>query len=282
MMALAQLGPGDEADALAFCTQCPERTIPLAGWVADGGLRRAPQASRAWMFAMRAADRRVTGLVYVSDSGIVIPVFDREDGVLAFAELGIRNPHVIRVVVAERWISELLMRAWAPRGFRSRIHRNQLAYVVDRTSFIPPRSMVELSVALPKDLDDIVEASAAMAREEAGDDPQSRNPKLFRNRIRDRIAKGRDLIYREGGLLKFKSNVAFLSPFGGQVEGIYVLPPYRNLGLGMAGTASVTQWILERSARACLLVNEDNQAARHLYAKLGYREVYVSRTTFFC
>jgi hypothetical protein len=281
MTKLTQLGPGTEAEALEFCSRHPDRTVALAGWLSDGGLRRSDRASKAWMFAEFDDDGRVCGLVYLSDTGIVIPVLSQATGIRAFADLGIRNPHVIRVVVAERWVSEALLRYWVPRGFRVRLTRDQLAYTVLRDGFRTSGDPLPLVPAALEHLDEVVHASAEMAKEEAGDDPQGRNPRLFRNRIRDRLLRGRDLIYREADRLKFKSNVAYLSPFGGQVEGIYVPPSDRGLGLGRRGTEAVTRWILERSPRACLLVNDDNVAAQRLYQRMGYQEVYLSRTTFF-
>jgi hypothetical protein len=165
-------------------------------------------------------------------------------------------------------------------GMEARISRDQLGYAVDRASFRYPVNGLELAMATHGHLDELVEASAAMAREEANDDPQARNPELFRSRIAERVARGRDFIYRSNGALLFKTNVAALSPIGGQIEGIYTHPEYRRRGIGGRGTAAVTAWVLERAERAVLLVNEDNYGARALYEALAYKQVLTSRTIF--
>ncbi|MEM1024980.1 MAG: GNAT family N-acetyltransferase [Myxococcota bacterium] len=275
-----QLGPGSEADALEFCARQPEHTLVIAGWLGEGGLRRSDKTQKAWLFAEQDEQRRVQGLVYVSDNGIVLPVLRSRSALDALVELGARNPQVIRVVVGERSTVDHLLRAWVPRGFRPRLHRDQLAYVVGEDGF-SPHGNVELRPAEPEDLDALVEASAEMAREEAGDDPQARNPGLFRSRIKKRIERGRDFVLMTSQGLSFKSNVAALSSFGGQVEGIFVPPAHRQQGLGLKGTSWVTRWILDRAPRACLLVNEDNQGAKRLYLRLGYVLSHSSRTSFF-
>lgn len=275
-----QLGPGAEAEALDFCARQPEHTLVIAGWLGEGGLRRSERTQKAWLFAHKDAQRRVQGLVYLSDHGIVVPVLEHAPALEALVELGARNPRVVRVVVGERSVVDHLLRAWVPRGFRPRLHRDQLAFAVDAEMF-RPRPGIELRPAGPEDLDVLVEASAEMAREEAGDDPQARNPSLFKSRIKKRIERGRDFVHTTSEGLAFKSNVAALSPFGGQVEGIFVPPPQRHRGLGLQGTSWVTQWILDRSPRACLLVNEDNESAKKIYQRLGYVCTHSSRTSFF-
>lgn len=275
-----QLGPGAEAEALEFCARQPEHTLVIAGWLGEGGLRRSNRTQKAWLFANKDEQRRVQGLVYVSDHGIVLPVLEQVPALDALVELGARNPQVIRVVVGERSVVDYLLRAWVPRGFRPRLHRDQLAFVV-RDEMFRPATGIELRPAELGDLDALVEASAEMAREEAGDDPQARNPSLFRSRIKNRLERGRDFVLTTPEGLAFKSNVAALSPFGGQVEGIFVPPAQRHRGLGLKGTSWVTGWILDRSPRACLLVNEDNESAKKLYERLGYVRTHSSRTSFF-
>jgi uncharacterized protein len=274
---LRQLGPKEATDAHRFCQERPDASVFLAGWLADGGLERRIRGARAWMFADVDEEGRIRGLVYISDTGIVVPVLDRDEGFTGLAELGRRNSQAVRVVVGERSLVDALVEVW---GFPVRLARAQLAYTVDRSRF-RTRDRLPLRTARVADLDPLTLASAAMAREEAGDDPYGRNPKLFRSRIRERIHRGRDFVFTDAGELVFKCNVSALSDVGGQIEGIYTVPAARRRGLGRRGTAAVTSWVLERTRRACLLVNEDNHVAKSLYLDLGYREAYASRTVFF-
>jgi len=277
---LVRLEPGDASRALAFCARHPERAVVVAGWIADGGLDRDPKCARAWLFGAVDPADTIQGLVWLSEAGILIPVLPDGAGIEAVVELGRRHARVIRVIVGERWLVEHVWRRWMPMGFESRMVRDQQAYAVTPERFRPVDEPLALHPATLADLGPLVESSAAMAREEARDDPQGRNPGMFRARIRERILRQRDLVHYEGPELAFKANIAAISPIGGQVEGIYTHPALRHRGLGLRGTAAVTQWILDRAPRASLLVNDDNRVARRLYRRLGYVEVYESRTTF--
>lgn len=277
---LVKLGPGHARAAFAFCEQNPNRSTYIAGWIEDGGLAETPTAPRAWLLGDTDGDDVLRGLVYVSDTGIVIPAIRDEAAIEELGKLGKRNPSAMRVIVGERSTVGRLWQLLEHTGMVARILRDQLGYSVDRTNFTDPPASLTLERGGTEYLDQIVDASAAMALEEARDDPQGRNPELFRARIEERLERGRDFIHVENGRVVFKTNVSAVSSVGGQIEGIYTLPAHRGRGLGLAGTASITRWVLERAERAFLLVNDDNETAIRIYEKLGYSKVLESRTIF--
>jgi ribosomal protein S18 acetylase RimI-like enzyme len=276
---LRHLGPSDEREAYVFCEQRLDQCTYIAGWLSEGGLHKSTLVSRAWLLAEWEA-RQISGLIYISTTGIVIPVINTKECYERVTEMARANANTIRVLVGERSTVGQLWARLKKIGMEARIDRDQLGYAVTREEFRPAEPRLDLEVATDAHLDQVVSASAAMAREEAQDDPQARNPDLFRSRIQDRLTRGRDFIYREKNQLLFKTNVAALSTLGGQIEGIYTLPSQRRLGIGRRGTAAVTTWVLERAQRAVLLVNEDNVGARGLYESLGYRPILESRTIF--
>ena len=276
---LAPLAPEDAAAALRFCETQPYHCTYIAGWIAEGGLTRAPNTPRAWLLGERDERNQLVGLLYISVTGIMIPACLGEDAVHRVGEMVHRNPNLARVIVGERKLVAHLWRTLARRGTRARLSRDQVGYSLNRAGarLYEPLPLIPATL---EHLEQVVQASAAMAREEARDDPFGRNPRLFRERIAERLRRGRDFVHLTSNRLRFKSNVASLSPLGGQIEGIYTMPPYRHQGLGLRGTSAVTHWVLERADRAFLLVNEDNHDARRLYERLGYRAVVESRTVF--
>lgn len=276
---LVPLAPEDAAAALRFCETRPHECTYIAGWIAEGGLTRAPKTPRAWLLAEKSARGGVEGLLYISVTGIMIPAQLSDGAVDHVGEMVYRNPNLARVVVGERRLVGCLWRTLSRRGTRARLARDQIGYTIERQR-ARLHEPLPLIPATNSHLEQVVQASAAMAREEARDDPFARNPRLFRERIAERLRRGRDFIHAPDDRLRFKSNVAALSALGGQVEGIYTVPAYRHMGLGLRGTSAVTQWVLERSPRAFLLVNEDNHDARRLYERLGYHPVIESRTVF--
>ncbi len=277
---LLKLGPPQAQLAIRFCEENPNRCTYIAGWIHDTGLADLNHSPRAWLLGEIDDHGGILGLVYISDTGIVIPAVESDAALEDLVRVGKRNPSAIRVIVGEREAVARLWRRLEHTGMIARITRDQLGYAVSRASFIDSPTILPLEIGTKKYLDQIVDASAAMALEEARDDPQGRNPELFRTRIEERLERRRDFIHIEDGKLVFKSNVSAVSPVGGQVEGIYTLPSQRGRGIGFGGTASVTRWVLERSERAFLLVNDDNEAAKKIYEKLGYRQVIASRTIF--
>lgn len=260
----------DRTRALALCSRLPTQPVQIAAWIHEGGLE---QAAPSTLFI----DSRGRGLAFVSELGVVMPFLHDEDSI---DELAHRVGHRARVVVGPAWATEALWCRLERRGIRARIVRDQVGYAASRSTFRgPPKSeSIDLSRAEPDDLGELVSACAAMAIEESRDDPARRNPELFRARIEDRIENGRDFVYREGGKLVFKVNVSCLSPYGGHIEGVYSLPQARGRGLGRAGTAWITAWILRRSPMATLLVNRDNDVAQRIYETLGFVRTHESRT----
>lgn len=274
------IGPERTEEALAFCRAHATQSVFLAGWIDDGGLSGHPAVPRGWILAERARDERVLGLCYLSSTGILMPVMNQPTSVEHLYSVARANPGLVRVIVGERALVGALWARLGSLGLLARLSRDQMVYAVTRERFKALPSPLPMKIADATHLDELVEASAAMAREEAGDDPQARNPALFRERIRARAARGRDFVYLDGKTLGFKGNVSALSEVGGQLEGIYTLPRLRRRGLGKRGTSTLTAWVLERTTRASLLVNDDNTLARAMYTSLGYEPIYQSRTVF--
>jgi uncharacterized protein len=273
------IGPESADEALEFCAENVEQAIYIAGWIHDGGLGHNPQVPKGWVLAERDRTGEMVGLCYLSATGILMPVIESASSIEHLFAVARANPGLIRVIVGERTIVAALWERIGGLGLLARIVRDQVVYTVHRDNFRPAESL-PLIPADKAHLDQLVAASAAMAREEAQDDPQARNPTLFRDRIRARMVRGRDFIYLENDVLVFKGNVSALCHLGGQVEGIYTMPERRRHGFGKRGTSFVTSWVLERAPSAILLVNEDNTPARKMYESLGYEQSYRSRTIF--
>lgn len=280
MAHLYQIGPESAQRAYEFCADHPDRCTYIAGWIHEGGLDSSLAAPKGWLLAEQPQDGAIVGLAYISATGILIPALRSESSFEQIVSLARMNPGMIRVLVGERHIVNRLWAQLEALGLRTRLARDQLVFSVDRASFVPAEPSLTLARATDRDLDDVVTASADMAREEANDDPQSRNPTLFRERIRTRLMRQRDFVHREDGVLAFKSNVSALSPMGGQLEGVFTVPRFRQLGLGSRGTGAVSAWILERASRVVLLVNDDNELATRLYERLGYMRSHLSKTIF--
>lgn len=59
----------------------------------------------------------------------------------------------------------------------------------------------------------------------------------------------------------------------GFLSGIYVTPKYRGQGIGEKVSLALTHKLLERNKRPTLFVIKENQSARRLYEKIGYKVI---------
>ncbi|MEO1334773.1 MAG: hypothetical protein AAFV29_03985, partial [Myxococcota bacterium] len=99
---LTSLAADDAAAALQFCATEPDQCTYIAGWIAEGGLTRAPNTPRAWLMGEYDRTGRLSGLVYISLTGIMIPVRLSDDAIKDFGQMVRRNPNLARVVVGQR------------------------------------------------------------------------------------------------------------------------------------------------------------------------------------
>lgn len=275
------MAPTELSEALALCRQHPVESILLADWLWDDGLRGRSPSFRGTLFGRRRADedQRLESLVLWTNGGLILPLRAPPDAADALRTHYPRETRYAYVLLGARDTIHAFQSTLLGRR-RPRLARDQLAYEVTRRRFLPAVEPLRLHCAEAPHFEELTLASARMAREEIGDDPHGRNPELFRERLRRRMARKRDFVHFTAGQLLFKANVAALCPFGGHIEGIYTRPDARGQGLGHRGTTAVTQWVLENATRATLLVNEDNDRARRLYERHGYREMLRTRTVF--
>jgi len=95
----------------------------------------------------------------------------------------------------------------------------------------------------------------------------------YRRRVASLIAAGRAWARFERGEVVFKAEVGSQSPGVSQIQGVWVHPEWRGLGLGTTGTATVAAVIVGSGRIASLYVNNFNVVARAAYARVGFAEV---------
>jgi uncharacterized protein len=124
------------------------------------------------------------------------------------------------------------------------------------------------------DLDVLYPACVAMYTEEVGVSPESGNGRdLYRARVKQLITKGWSFVRIDNDELVFKAEVACVSPYAAQIQGVYVNPSRRGEGIAAAGIAAVVEQIQADIAPvASLYVNEWNEPARRAYDRCGFVE----------
>ncbi|ORW34101.1 GCN5 family acetyltransferase [Mycobacterium paraense] len=126
----------------------------------------------------------------------------------------------------------------------------------------------------PDELDAYLVAAVDMFIGEVGVDPRlGDGGRGYRRRVASLIAAGRAWARFEHGEVVFKAEVGSQSPGVGQIQGVWVHPEWRGLGIGTRGTATVAAVIVGSGRVASLYVNNFNTVARAAYARVGFAEV---------
>lgn len=132
----------------------------------------------------------------------------------------------------------------------------------------------EVRQVRPDELDAYLVAAVDMFIGEVGVDPRlGDGGRGYRRRVASLIAAGRAWARFDRGEVIFKAEVGSQSPGVGQIQGVWVHPEWRGLGLGTAGTATVAAVTVGSGRIASLYVNSFNTVARAAYARVGFTEV---------
>jgi predicted GNAT family acetyltransferase len=266
-------------EALDFCRTQPSQTMPIAHWICEH-LGASEFARHGWLLGEFDQNQTIIGLALISETGILYPVLRTDECFAQINAITQANTGMIRVLIGQKSLVDSMWGQFHKQGFQARIDHVQALYSVDKETLQAVEGNLSLNIASEQDLDELVLASAAMAKEESGNDAQARNPGLFRERVQVRLKKKGDFIHKIEGEIAFKASVSALLDFGGQIEGVYTAPAFRRQGLARRGTAYVSQWVLARAESAFLLVNAENTPARSLYEDLGFKQLSESRTIF--
>ena len=140
-------------------------------------------------------------------------------------------------------------------------------------------------VTTPDDLEVLYPACVAMYTEEVGVSPESDagGGDLYRARIQQLIGRGWSMAsFDEQGVV-FKAEVACVTPYAAQVQGVWVRPDQRGKGLATSGMAAVVSHVLDSGMApvVSLYVNEWNLPARATYARVGFEQTATFATLMF-
>jgi uncharacterized protein len=166
-------------------------------------------------------------------------------------------------------------------GAARRVYAQQLVLALDRTAVVPPDPLVR--PARIDELDRYLPAAAAMFDEELGIAPLS-GPRghRYRSQLAALVRAGRVLVRTDAnGNVVFKAELAVVSRHTCQVQGVWVRPDCRRLGVGTAAVAAVVAHALRLAPSVSLYVNDFNVPARRLYDRLGMRQVGILSTVLF-
>ncbi|MFF2551747.1 GNAT family N-acetyltransferase [Nocardia sp. NPDC058058] len=203
----------------------------------------------------------------------LVPLRGGRADLRAFAERAVRGPRACSSVVGRRELAlplwEQLSEHWGPAR---ELRADQPLLALDKTATVAPDLRVRR--VRPEELDRYLVAAVAMFTEEIGVDPRAGDGgRSYRRRVAGLIESGRAWARFEDGEVVFKAEVGALSRRTGQIQGVWVHPDHRGIGVGTSGTAAVANVVVASGRTASLYVNCYNEVARRAYAKVGFRQI---------
>lgn len=136
--------------------------------------------------------------------------------------------------------------------------------------------------ATQEDYGELLPAAAAMFCEEVGLDPLERYGEGYRNRVHTLSAHQRTVIVQNvTGAVIYKADAGLASLDTAQIQGLWVHPDYRGLGLAAPFTAAACALLRRRYRHLSLYVNDYNAPARALYKRLGWEQIGEYSTVIF-
>lgn len=197
---------------------------------------------------------------------------------------------------AEDWTALAHHVAESPRGCTSIVGRADAVHAMWRVlypvwgpgrgvRYAQPLLVAESVPAVPVDsrvreirrdeLDAYLPAAVAMFSEELGVTPADTTGSVaYRRRVEWLIRSRRAFGIIDGaGAVVFKADIGAVSAHTCQLQGVWVRPDLRRRGIGTAALAAVIERALTLAPSVSLYVNDFNEPARRMYARLGMREV---------
>ena len=264
----------DESEALRFLSFRPVHTINLRAFIRDNGLSSA--LNRGKFYGYRNPKGELEGVALIGHATLVEASTDRALEAMARKAQGCRRAHMI---MGEQERIEEFWSYYAEDGQRKRLICRELLFEL-RWPVEALEKVSGLRLATLNDLELILPVQAAMAEEESGVNPMTKEPEGFRRRCARRIEQGKTWVLIEDGKLIFKTEIFADTPEATYLEGIYVDEEERGKGYGLRSLSQLVRTLLQRTERLCILVNERNTAAHAFYRKLGFKFTSIYDTIF--
>jgi len=264
---IRQLGESERAVVEKILDHDPYAGAQIAERVAAHGLNWWRSDGRVFGYG---PGRRVESLIW--SGAHLVPVCATPASVAAFADMLGAEPRICSSIIGR---SEAVLDLWSRLGGQwghaRDIRPNQPLLVADADPPIAPDPAVRL--VRPSEVDQLFPAAVAMYTEEVGVSPLlDDGGRGYKRRIAELVKGKRAYARFVGDRVVFKAELAIVTKRTTQVQGVWVDPEYRGRGMASAAMAAVVRDALRRVApTVSLYVNDYNTAARHVYARCGFK-----------
>lgn len=272
--AVKMLTQDDRAEVLAFLSERPLHTFGLTGLIRDNGL--VSPLNRGSFYACYDESGNIDGVAIIGHNTLMEVRSDAS--IKAFARLARTCPHIY-LLLAEEAVLRKFCHHYAANNH---IEFEEKRYALLKQSWpIEVREPISgLRKARLEDLDLVVKAHAQSGIEETGVNGLEQDPVGFPRRCALRIEREHTWVWINDGKLIFKVETLTDTPELIYLESMWIAPEERKKGYGLRCIAQLGREFLKRSSAICLLVQEQNVAARLIYEQAGYKNIGYYRAIF--
>ncbi|MFJ9178687.1 GNAT family N-acetyltransferase [Streptomyces sp. NPDC102360] len=265
------LEPSDLDAALAVLDREPVANAFVTARVRAAGLDPWRLGGEMWGWY---EDGMLESLCYAGAN--LVPICATDRAIRGFADrarrAGRRCSSIVGPAEPTARLWQLLEAGWGPAR---EIRPQQPLMVTDRMpTDVTPDPYIR---RVRKDeMDTIMPACVAMFTEEVGISPMAGDGGLlYQARVAELVGSGRSFArLDEHGKVAFKAEIGAATDQVCQIQGVWVAPEYRGLGLAAPGMAAVLRYALADVAPVVsLYVNDFNTPARAAYRRVGFEEV---------
>jgi RimJ/RimL family protein N-acetyltransferase len=269
-----RLTRANEREALEYLAFSPYENVFLTWMIRND----RSTVTRSGLFAYGDRSGTVGGVAFFGRQ-IVLSTQDR-DAIETFA-------HEARAFRFERMIlgpSAVVGHFWehiAPWHEKPRLVRErQPLLAIERRTLRASSSAVRVRQALQTEWETVAQNSAQMIAHELDYDPRTLTPEFNAN-VRTMIARGLWWVGECDGEICFLCNAGPFSDYTLQLQGIWTPPHLRGKGYATAALGGICDRLLRDFPTLSLYVNDFNEEALRLYARIGFRQVGEMRTLLF-
>lgn len=259
----------DLAEVRALLERDPVVDVFVASRLQSGGIEPWRLGAELWGYGERG---RLESVCYSGPN--LVPVQSSAEANRAFAERarkqGRRCSSIVGPAPVVEHLWSLLSAHWGPPR-ESRMRQPLMA--IDGPPLVEPDPDVRL--VRPEEIDVLMPACVDMFTEEVGVSPLAPDGgTLYRARVEELIGQNLAWARIQDGTVLFKAEVGCATSLACQVQGVWVHPSQRGLGIGTAGMAAVVEQARTSVAPVVsLYVNDYNRPARRAYEKVGFHEI---------
>ena len=265
----------NRSETLEFLSVRPVHTVVMTSFIIDNGI--ASELNRGKFYGYRNSAGSIEGVALIGHTTLVEARTDEALKALAFVARSAETPiHLIMSSgnSAEDFWHYLSGGAKAPRlTCTEALFEISFPFAVQQSEWRIENA--DMSHLLP-----VAEAQAEVAFLECGVDPMVRDREGFLKRVARRIEQGRVFVALDGDKLVFKADIIAETEDVIYLEGVYVAPEYRGLGIGSKCLSTLSLDLLNRVEHICLLSNVEFENAHRSFQKAGFRNTDQCTTLF--